>query len=60
MTIAAVAVWCLAVAMAYLLVRLASSLFKRSRCCNARVRYVLGWNYKHDGDACVKCGMLQD
>lgn len=58
--LAQIALYCLAIAMAYLFVRVIASLFKRSRCCNAKVRYVMGWNYKHDGDACTKCGMMQD
>lgn len=56
----AILVICLAIALAYLFVRLVAACFKRSRCCNAKVRYQMGWDYKHDGDACVKCGMLQD
>lgn len=54
------ALYCLAIAMAYLLVRTVSALFRRSRCCGAKLRYTFGWNYKHDGDRCMRCGMLND
>lgn len=50
----------IALLLAYLVGRLIAALFQKSRCCNAKVRYTLGWNYKQDGNACTKCGMLQD
>ena len=40
--------------------KLIAARFLRSRCHSAPLRYVFGWNYKHDGYACIKCGMLQD
>ena len=48
------------VLLAYVLGRAIGGLFVRSRCCGARVKYVFGWDYKSDGLACCKCGMLQD
>lgn len=44
----------------YLIVRMAIASRTKSRCCNARVNYQLGWSYKEDGNVCSACGMLQD
>lgn len=45
---------------AYLAWQLLRARFARSRCCDAKVRYTFGWDYKGDGLVCRKCGMLQD
>lgn len=53
-------VYCLAIVLAYFFVKLVAASFRKSRCCKAKVRYQLGWDYKEDGNVCTKCGMLQD
>lgn len=38
------------------ILRFISSIFlQRSKCCNARLVYVHGWNYKLDGLVCSDC-----
>lgn len=53
-------IYCIAIVLAYFFVKIVAAAFRKSRCCKAKVRYQFGYSYKHDGNVCVKCGMLQD